>query len=137
MGVFRSQVYRREVEEQLDRLGVPHYREEGSTEGTGYRVAISARTPEDREKARGVLAEHGYAFREKGGAIETVLYLEGEAQRVLSLLTRSGLAGGYGRVEGEVPRWTVFAGPFGLEEAKAVRDRLNQQGLQTFLRKRP
>lgn len=137
MGVFRSQLYRQEVERQLDQLGISHYREEGSTEGAGYRVVIDTETPEERAKARKVLEDHDFAFREEDGKIEAILYLEQEAQRVLALLTRSGLAGGYGRIEGRVPLWTVFAGPFDLEEAKAVRERLKKEGLPAFLRRRP
>lgn len=137
MGVFRSQKYRREMEQRLDSLAVPHYRLEGTTGGASFRLAAPVTDDAARGRARAALDAAGYTYRETPEGIEARFFVEEEAQHALDLLSRAGLKGGYMRVEGETPLWTVLAGPFTEEDARQARQRLSREGLESYLRKRP
>jgi hypothetical protein len=138
MGVFRSQKYRRETEQRLDALGVPHYRVEGAAKGDSFRLAVPAGDEAARERARAALDRAGYLYRETPDGIEVRFFLEEEARQALDAVSRAGLPGaGYLRVPGEMPLWTVLAGPFSEEQARAERERLAREGLESYLRRRP
>jgi hypothetical protein len=137
MGVFRSQRYRRELEEKLAALGVPYYHSEGTSSAPGYRITIPTPDPAASQRAAKALTEGGYAYHASAGGIEVRFFLEEEAQAALDLLARAGFRVGYTRVEDETPLWTVFAGPWDLEEAKAMREQLSREGFKSFLRRRP
>jgi len=137
MGVFRSQKYRRETEQRLDRLSVPHYVLEGTTQGASFRLAVPAGDDAARGRARAALEGSGYTYRESPEGIEARFFVEEEAQHALDLLSRAGLKGGYMRVEGDTPLWTVLAGPYTEDEARQARQRLTREGLDSYLRRRP
>lgn len=138
MGVFRSQKYRRETELRLDALGVPHYRVEGTARGDSFRLAVPAGDGASRDRARAALDRAGYLYQESPEGLEVRFFLEGEARQALDAVTRAGLPGaGYLRVPGELPLWTVLAGPFSEAEARAERERLAREGLESYLRRRP
>lgn len=134
--MFRSQRYRKETEAQLQGLGVPHFRSAGTRRGVGYRVTVAAEG-EDRVRAARLLAAEEYTYRETPRGLEADFHLEEEARAALGLLTRAGLQGGYGRYDGEVPLWTVYAGPFPEAEARALQERLRAAGVQTYLKRAP
>jgi hypothetical protein len=135
--VYRSQRYRREQERKLDQLNVVHLRDEFTRKGEGYRLAIPARDEADRTKTRQVLEGAGYTFWETGDGIEVHFYFEEEAQAALDAVAKHGLKGGYGRNEGLIPVWTVYAGPFSEGEARDLQQRLAGDGVETLLKKRP
>ncbi len=137
MGVFRSQKYRRELEQRLEDLGEPYYRTEGTGSGSGFRLTIPTPDPETRARAAAVLASGGYAYRTTTDGLEVRFFLEEEAQAAMDRLGQAGFRVGYMRVEGETPLWTVLAGPYDLAEAKAARERFGREGLDSYLRKRP
>lgn len=138
MGVFRSQKYRRETEQRLDALGIPHYRVEGAAKGDSFLLAVPAGDGDTRDRARAALDRAGYLYRETPEGVEIRFFLEEEARQALEAVTRAGLTGaGYLRVPGEMPLWTVLAGPFSEQEARAQRERLAREGLDSYLRRRP
>ncbi len=136
VGVYRSQRYRQEAEESLQSRSLPHFRVPGSKIGTGYRVTAAAEG-EAGDRALGLLGAADYLARRTPRGVEADFHLEEEAQAALALLTKAGFAGGYARVQGPLPLWTVYAGPFPEAEARKTQKALADQGIPTQLRRKP
>jgi hypothetical protein len=130
-------MYRHDTESRLERLGVPHFRLESRREGSAYRLAIPAADLAERTRTVQLLATAGIVSVDSGKVVEAFFHIEEEAQKALASLAREGLHGGYGKLQGSVPVWTVFAGPFTLEEAKRMQPTLEAAGLETYLRRKP
>lgn len=137
VGVFRSQRYRHEMEQTLDKLDVPHFRVQATRNGVGYRLAVPTPTAEAAKHVQRVLDQAGYVYHRSPKGIEVYFHLEGEAQAALEHLSKAGISAGYGKLDGPLPLWTVYAGPFSEAAARSTRSRLANQGIQALLRRRP
>ncbi|MDW7709052.1 MAG: hypothetical protein SCH98_01160 [Deferrisomatales bacterium] len=138
VGVFRSQEYRRQAEDRLDGLGIPHYRVEGARQGVFFRVTVLSEDAATRARAAQTLDRAGFLYRVSGAGVEARFFLEREAGLARELLAEAGLPVQVSRVEGEMPLWTVFAGPYSEAEARETRALLlGRHGIETYLRRRP
>lgn len=137
VGAFRSHRYRRQAELRLEALAVPHYRVEGTARSPSFRVTVSVPDAPAQSRAKEVLENAGYVYRASGSALEARFALEEEARRALDLLSQAALPAEIERTEEEAPLWTVFAGPFREADARAARELLAREGLESVLRRRP
>ncbi|GAB4251985.1 SPOR domain-containing protein [Deferrisoma sp.] len=134
VGMFRSQLYREEMEARLRRLGLPVFLHRTQRRSKGFRVALEPGG--DPASARAALAEAGYEV-EPEGEILAYFYLEKEAKRAAGMLRKRGIPARIEPYEGPFPVWTVYAGPFTREEAETARASLQRQGIRAYLRERP
>ena len=116
---------------------MPHARLRSKGRGDGHRVTIAVPGGESPAAAREMLAEHGYAFEESESGFTVHLYLDSEVKRITALLAKAGVASRAEPTRGELPRWTLLAGPFTRAQAKRERDRLSGQGVDNYLRTWP
>ncbi len=135
LGAFRSQRYRREAEETAARLGLPYFREERSRPGPSFRLQVRSTGPEAASRAAALLDSAGYLYRETPGGLEARFALEEEAREAADLLAREGSEATYSEEKGSL-FWMVYAGPFSEADARAVRERLAGEGVESFLRRR-
>lgn len=138
MGLFGSQRYRRAMEQQVAQAGYPHFSREKIKAGSGFQITVPVAGERVQERARTVMDASGYTYSIREDALKAVFHFEEEAKKALRLLAESGIDGEYERVEGEVPMWVVYAGPFPTaDEAKRVREHLSGLGLSSYLRTLP
>lgn len=137
VGVFRSQAYRLEEEAKLKKLQLPYFYSEKTTKGSAFKLAVLIADSKDLDKAGIALKSAGYAFQRTNQGVEAFFYLETEAQKALNLLSSHGFKGGYGFEEKYSPVWTLYAGPFSMDEASKNQEILKGAGIKSYLKAKP
>lgn len=132
VGVFRSQKYLRGMERRLAKLGFRHKRVESRMPGESFRLAIAVSGESSLKVAMRLMASARYSFHRITGGLEAFFHLEEEAQAAMNMLADKGFKGGYGKIEGSVPVWSLMVGPLEKGDVEGARKRLKDNGIETF-----